>query len=154
MIHGICPAVKCPEGREDSCSLCPYLITGKLFTEGITHQLNNAFAYFQRESVTIQEEKSKGYNNHAKIEGIETVFEEILGWQEILSKIAVDINNECTPRDTAKKKEMTLFKDQAQKIFGTESLSTELAYLKNAYDAQLMGVKKDRIGMKVSPSKQ
>ena len=149
MIHGICPAVKCPEGRENSCSLCPYLITGKLFTEGITHQLNNSFAHFQRESITIEEEKSKGYNNHAKIEGIETLFEEILGWQEILSKIAVDINEECTPRDTAKKSEMTLFKDQAQKIFGTESLSTELAYLKNAYDAQLMGVEKDRIGMKV-----
>jgi len=149
MVHGLCPAVKCPEGRENKCSLCPYLITGKLFTEGITHQLNNTFAHFQRESVDIQEEKGKGYNNHARIEGLETVFEEILGWQEILSKIAVDINEECIPSDVVNRGEMTLFKDQAQKIFGTESLSTELAYLKNAYDAQLMGVEKDRIGMKV-----
>jgi len=149
MIHGLCPSVKCPEGRENKCSLCPYLITGKLFTEGITHQLNNTFAHFQRESADIQEEKNKGYNNHARVEGLETVFEEILGWQEILSKIAIDINEECTLDDSDNKGEMALFKDQAQKIFGTESLSTELAYLKNAYDAQLMGVEKDRLGMKV-----
>lgn len=149
MIHGLCPAVKCPEGRENKCSLCPYLISGKLFTEGITHQLNNSFAAFQRESTQVQEEKEKGYDNHARIEGIETLFEEILGWQEILTKIANDISEECVTDETVKENEMTLFEDKARKVFGTESLSTELAYLKNAYDAQLMGVEKDRLGMKV-----
>ena len=37
MIHGICPGVKCPDGREKRCSLCPYLITGRLFLEGVQH---------------------------------------------------------------------------------------------------------------------
>ena len=40
MIFGICPGTKCPDGRENRCSLCPYLITGKIFLDGVIHQTN------------------------------------------------------------------------------------------------------------------
>lgn len=150
MIHGLCPAVKCPEGREDKCSLCPYLITGKLFSVGIIHKQNNAFATFQRESIEVMEEKNnKGYDNHAKAEGLETLFEEIIGWKEILEKISVDINDDCMPEDITKKNDIEIYKDKAKSIFGTESIATELAYLKNVYDAELIGAEKDKYAMKV-----
>jgi site-specific recombinase XerD len=149
MIHGLCPSVKCPEGRENKCSLCPYLITGKLFTEGITHQLNNLFATFQRESVQVQEEKTKGYDNHAKSEFLESMLEEILGWQEILTKISEDIASEHSEDRPNGKADIKKFKQKAMSVFGSEMISTELAYLKNAYNAELMGVEKDIFGMKV-----
>jgi len=149
MIHGLCPSVKCPEGRENKCSLCPYLITGKLFTDGIAHQLNNLFATFQRESVQVQEERAKRYDNHAKSESLESMLEEILGWQEILTKISEDITNEYLEDRTSRKTDMKKFKQKAISVFGSETISTELAYLKNAYNAELMGVEKDMFGMKV-----
>ena len=79
MIHGICPAVKCPNGREDRCSLCPYLITGKLFINGIVLKANNALARFQRDSLLKEEENKKGYKNSALAQSLELQLEEILG---------------------------------------------------------------------------
>ena len=150
MIHGICPSVKCPEGRENKCSLCPYLITGKLFVNGITHQLNNTFARFQRESLELEREKKENsYDNHAKTEGLETVLEEILGWQEILTKISIDISEDCVDPDSPKSIKPALIQKQSKKVFGLEKIDTELAYLKNAYGAEIIGVEKDIFGMKV-----
>lgn len=147
MIHGICPAVKCPEGRENKCSLCPYLITGKLFIDGVVHQLNNLFAAFQRESLIIEEEKTKGYENHAKIEAQETRLEEILGYQEILDRIKHDIGQECEKGRLAQGKDIA--RENKKSLIVAEKIPTELAYLKNAYDAQLLGVEKDYFGMKI-----
>jgi hypothetical protein len=150
MIHGICPSVKCPEGRENKCSLCPYLITGKLFVNGITHQLNNLFATFQRESLEMKrEEKEKHYDNHAKTEGLETLLEEILGWQEILSKISTDIAEDSVDKSKSKSKQVALLKKKSTQVFGIEKIETELAYLKNVYDAEIIGVEKDIFGMKI-----
>ncbi len=144
MIHGICPSVKCPEGRENKCSLCPYLITGKLFIDGIVHQLNNIFAAFQREAFVIEEEEKQRYGNHAKIEAQETRLEEILGWQEIIEKIDADIACDSGAGIKPLKKG-----SKKAGAVAAETLSTELAYLKNAYDAQLIGVEKDHFGMKI-----
>ena len=149
MIHGICPSVKCPEGRENKCSICPYLITGKLFINGITHQLNALFAIFQRESVEVDIERKKGYDNHAKAESLESILEEIFGWQEILSRVEEDIREEGNKERGITKTELEPFKKKSLSVFGTESLHLELAYLKNAYNAELMGVEKDRFGMKI-----
>lgn len=145
MIHGICPAVKCPEGREHKCSLCPYLITGKLFLNGIAHRANNALASFYRESVEFSQESKSGYNNHSRSEGLETKLEEILGWQEILQRVEEDINTDIKEQSEG---DLALVKQQAIKVFGTEMLTTELAYLKNAYDAKLIGAEQDRYGLK------
>jgi len=150
MIHGICPSVKCPEGRENRCSLCPYLITGKLFTNGVTHQLNNLFATFQRESLELQrEQQEKQYDNHAKTEGLETLLEEILGWQEILSKISTDIAEDCVDKNKPKSQKTALMQKQSKNIFGIEKIETELAYLKNAYGAEIIGAERDIFGMKI-----
>jgi translation elongation factor EF-1beta len=141
MIHGICPAVKCPEGREHKCSLCPYLITGKLFIEGVVHQINLAFADFQRKTLSLQEEEKKGYRNHALAEGLETKLEEILGWKEILERI--DMSMQDGEEDSGNA--IVPIKDSA---FGTEKIETNIAYLKNAYSAQQMGVEQDVFGLK------
>jgi len=146
MVHGICPAVKCPEGRENKCSLCPYLITGKLFINGVVHQTNLAFARFQRESLELQDEESKGYMNQSRMEGLETILEEILGWQQILDEIEVMINEED---ETFNDGNGSLMESKAKSIFGSEALATDLVYLKNAYDAKLIGVEQDRFGLKI-----
>lgn len=38
--------------------------------------------------------------------------------------------------------------EKAKSIFGMETEATDLVYLKNAYDAQLMGVEQDIFGLK------
>jgi len=143
MIQGICPGVKCPEGRENKCSLCPYLITGKLFINGIVHQLNSLFAAFQREALIIEEEHAKGYDNHARIEEQETRLEEILGYQNILDKIDNDIAKE----EQSNGKEVTSQKHKSS--VAIEALPPIQGYLKNAYDAEMIGVEKDHYGMKI-----
>jgi len=147
MIHGICPAVKCPEGRENKCSLCPYLITGSLFVEGVTHQLNRAFAEFQRNSIRLKKEEENGYKNHALSEELETKLEEMIGWQEILKRIENDMLESGEHSQTEESEEKAIV-EKAKSIFGMETEATDLVYLKNAYDAQLMGVEQDIFGLK------
>ncbi len=149
MIHGICPRVQCPEGRENKCSLCPYLITGKLFIEGVVHQTNRAFADFQRESIELHEAKEKGYTSQGYIDRLETKLEELMGWQEILDKISKDISKEDDEENVDPEKQLELMSKKALSVFGTEEIATELAYLKNAYDAKLIGVEQDRYALKV-----
>lgn len=146
LIHGLCPAVKCPSGREDKCSLCPYLITGKLFIDGITLKANQAFAKFQRMALENQEDSRNGYKNHAQSEGLESLLEEILGWQDILQKInndlyADDMNNVG--------KDNNLIKKEKKEVFSLETHETHLTYLSNAYDARVIGVEQDRVGLKI-----
>jgi len=148
MIQGICPSVKCPEGRENKCSLCPYLITGKLFVNGIVHNLNNLFAAFQRTALIIENESKSGYDNHALMEEQETRLEEIIGYQEILERI----NNDIVDENAELSKEAAVTLRSGEKVTSAivaQTLPTELAYLKNAYNAELMGVEKDHFGMKV-----
>ena len=141
MIHGICPAVKCPEGREHKCSLCPYLITGKLFIDGVVHQINLAFADFQRRTLSLEEESKKGYRNHSLAEGLETKLEEILGWKEILERIDKSLQDGEEDGGNA----IVPIKESA---FRTENIETNIAYLKNAYNAQQIGVEQDKFGLK------
>jgi len=143
MIHGICPALKCPEGREHKCSLCPYLITGKLFMDGVVHQTNLAFADFQRQTLSLQEEEAKGYRNHSLAEGLETKLEEILGWKEILERIDKSLQD-GDGDDNGDNSIVPVNKS----AFGTENEETHLTYLKNAYSAQQLGVEQDRFGLK------
>ncbi len=145
MIFGLCPCVKCPIGRENKCSLCPYLITGRLFMEGITHQANNDLIDFKRLAIEIDEEELTGYSTHAKMEESETMWEKILGWRNILEKIETQ-NIESNKEEG---KNLVDFKEQSSKLFGTEVISMNLAYLHHAYSANLMGVEKDQLGIKV-----
>lgn len=145
MIFGLCPCVKCPIGRENKCSMCPYLITGRLFIEGITHQSNRDLMDFQRLSIEMQEEELRGYSTHAKTEELETKLEEILGWRNVLDTV----ESKESESDREKSKELVDFKEQSSKLFGTEVIATDLAYLHHAYSANLMGVEKDQLGMKV-----
>lgn len=141
MIHGICPAVKCPDGREHRCSLCPYLITGKLFINGIMLKANQALAKFQRDSLQKREEEQKHYKNQALAESLELTLEEILGWQEIISKVEQDLD-----ADTPETNNMPM---KMKERVSFEVIEEELAYLSNAYEAKLMGVEQDRMGMKI-----
>lgn len=145
MIHGICPGVKCPEGRENKCSLCPYLITGKLFMDGVVHQSNRAIIEFQRLSTELHEEEEVGYQNQAKMEFIETKLEEIFGWQEILERI----EDQLSMSELEKEEHLSQVQEKAKSVFRSDLVSTDIAYLHHAYDAQLMGVEKDRMGLKV-----
>ena len=142
MVHGICPSVKCPDGRENKCSLCPYLITGKLFTNGIALKANQALAKFQREVITKQEEEAKGYKNQALAENLEVQLEEILGWLDIIKKIEMSLQDEDIDSSVA-------VVNGSKSSFSMESIQTELAYLKNAYDAKQIGVEQDRVGLKI-----
>ncbi len=140
MIHGICPAVECPIGRENRCSLCPHLITGKPFASGVAHMANLSFARFYRETKALEDEKKKNYVNQTRISGIEILTEEIMGWHQIIQKI--------------EKKEL---KDGSEKalattstsIFETRTLDANLAYLENAYDSTLLGVERDEYSIKM-----
>lgn len=135
-IFGICPSVNCESGRERKCSLCPYLITGKLFLHGIVHQTNLTFARFYRLSKEMQEEKKKGYNSHAKAQELEVIMEEVLGWSEIINRLENDISSGTLPSSNK-----SIFSYQAQ-----DEVST---YLANAYDAKALGVEQDYFGLKV-----
>lgn len=141
MIFGICPGVKCPDGRENKCSLCPYLITGKVFLDGIIHQANLKLINFYRLSKEIYEEQDTGYENSGKSEAIDLLFEEIMGWFEILTKIEEDIKNG--------KKLPTRNDSQNGNIIGSTLETIELSYLKTNYNAIKMGVEKDNHGIAV-----
>lgn len=147
MIHGICPAVKCPEGRERRCSLCPYLITGKLFINGIILKVNQAFAKFNRASIQKQEEFNKGYKNQALAESLEVMLEEILGWIEIIDKINSSFNQKKSFGSKSSAKDVV--NNIEASLVGMESINKDLAYLKNAYDAKLMGVEQDMSGLRL-----
>ncbi|MCT7486219.1 hypothetical protein N5T98_04145 [Aliarcobacter cryaerophilus] len=150
MIHGICPAVKCPNGREDRCSLCPYLITGKLFINGIVLKANNALARFQRDSLLKEEENEKGYKNSALAQSLELQLEEILGWWDILGKIDNKLFNKNNDEEQNKEASSLVNNSSNKKsAFLFESCSTELAYLANAYDAEVFGFEHDKIGLKM-----
>ena len=148
MVHGICPAVKCPDGREHKCSLCPYLITGKLFINGITLKANQALAKFQRDAVLKQEENAKGYKNQALAESLELSLEEILGWQEIMEKINETLYEENQKKvDTASN--IIPYNKNSKTAFAYDVYETELTYLANEYDAKMIGVESDRMGLKI-----
>jgi hypothetical protein len=144
MVHGICPAVQCPDGRENKCSLCPYLITGKLFINGIALKANQSLAKFQRDSLEKEEEEKKGYKNPALANTLELLLEEILGWWDIMSKI----NNSLFFKDE-KKSLVTKNSNSSKSAFAYETFETELTYLANSYDAKLIGVEQDKVGLKI-----
>ena len=147
LVHGLCPAVKCPSGRENKCSLCPYLITGKLFIDGITLKANQAFAKFQRLSLENQEESTKGYKNHARSEELELLLEEILGWQDILETINKDLYNSDNSDTSSVQNSLVVANKKS--AFSVEAHKTSLTYLSNAYDAKMIGVEQDRVGLKI-----
>jgi hypothetical protein len=131
MIFGICPGTKCPDGRENRCSLCPYLITGKIFLDGVIHQTNLKLIQFYRLSREVNEEENLKYENSGKGEQIQLLFEEISGWFEIINKIENDLyKNNLLPSNTSQ-------------IIGTQIAPPEISYLKTNYDAFQMGVEKD-----------
>lgn len=142
MIHGLCPAVTCPQGRENRCSLCPYLITGKLFANGIALKANQALAKFQREAIALKEEETKGYKSQASAQNLELLLEEMLGWMDIIKQVENSLNRE-------EHNKLLPILNKSKNLFATESLQTELSYLKNAYDAKLIGVEQDRVGLKI-----
>jgi hypothetical protein len=149
MVHGICPAVQCPDGRENKCSLCPYLITGKLFINGITLKANQALAKFQRDSLQKEEEELKKYRNPALANSLELLLEEILGWWDIMDKInkSLFMNNENKLENGLKGKVQN--NKYSASAFAYETYETELTYLANAYDAKLLDVEQDKMGLKI-----
>ena len=140
MIFGICPATKCPDGRENRCSLCPYLITGRVFLDGVIHQANLKLINFYRLSKEIYEEQNKNYENSGKSEGIDLLFEEVIGWFEVISKIEKELHSNIN----------SLVKyDTTKQIIGTSVEPIEIAYLKINYHAVKIGVEKDHHGLAV-----
>ncbi len=145
MVYGICPAVKCPDGREQKCALCPYLITGKLFINGITLKANQVLARFQRDALQKQEEEKKGYKNKALAEALELSMEEILGWQEIME----NINDGLFERNEENTNGVLPYIKESKAAFAYDAYETELTYLANEYDAKMIGVEHDRMGLKI-----
>ena len=145
MVHGICPAVKCPSGREHRCSLCPYLITGKLFIDGVMLKANQALAKFQRDSMQKIEEDGVNYKNQSLAESLEITLEEILGWQDILEKINDNLSSEGAPVQN----KPIEYKEGSRSAFAFKEMERELTYLSNAYDARMIGVEQDRVGLKI-----
>lgn len=144
MIHGICPGVKCPEGRERKCSLCPYLISGRLFLNGITHQANLALAKMQRLALEIEEENKSKYNNNPKSERFEVAVEEVMGWHEILQKIeSNEINHSEKSHNDQNIHPSTTETMRKNKLFDLAAVPKEIAYLENAYKAFQIGAEKD-----------
>lgn len=131
MIFGICPGVKCPDGRENRCSICPYLITGKIFLDGVIHQTNLKLIQFYRLSKEIQEEENSFYENSGKGEEIQLLFEEVSGWFEIINQIENKIH------------ENNVLPVKENQIIGTQIVPPEISYLITNYAAFQMGVEKD-----------
>lgn len=147
MIHGICPGVQCPVGREKKCSLCPYLITGKIFLEGVVHQANLSLIHFHRASVDISEEESSGkYESHAKRERLDLLLEEVLGWWEIIQ----EIEDRLVPKseDSQLENVPIALRSQSSLVDG-KTVPPEIAYLEANYDAVQLGIEKDREGLAV-----
>jgi hypothetical protein len=147
MIHGICPGVQCPVGREKKCSLCPYLITGKIFLEGVVHQANLSLIHFHRVSTDISEEESSGkYESHAKRERLDLLLEEVLGWWEIIQ----EIENRLVPtsEDSQLENVPIALRTQSNLVTG-KTVPSEIAYLEANYDAMQLGVEKDREGLAI-----
>lgn len=147
MIHGICPGVQCPVGREKKCSLCPYLITGKIFLEGVVHQANLSLIHFHRASVDISEEESSGkYESHAKRERLDLLLEEVLGWWEIIQ----EIEDRLVPKSEDNQLENVpmALRSQSNLVDG-KIVPPEIAYLEANYDAMQLGIEKDREGLAV-----
>jgi len=146
MIHGICPGTKCPDGRENRCSLCPYFITGRLFLDGLVFMENRALARFERERVQAAEEREKGYASPARAEEMEITLEEAIGYHDILERILEDMK----PEDGQGKEDgANLPAETGTGRVVAEEIPETLAYLRDAYEAGLYGVEKDRYGMKV-----
>jgi len=140
MVHGICPGVKCPDGRENRCSLCPYLITGRIFLDGAIHQANLKLINFYRLSKEIHEEQNSGYENSGKSEGIDLLFEEVMGWFEIIENIEDNIKSNPDNLPVL---------DNNNSIVGKSIETPEISYLKTNYNAIKMGIEKDHHGIAV-----
>lgn len=151
MIHGICPGVKCPEGREDKCSLCPYLLTGRLFLNGVVHQANLSLAKFARiaNDIALDEhnKKTSAYEARSKAESAEVALEEAMGWWDIIGKIEESVDEELT---SAGVKSLPIRSDKVSDgIVETREMPDVVAHLENAYAAKSFGVDYDRFGLKV-----
>lgn len=147
MIHGICPGVQCPVGREKKCSLCPYLITGKIFLEGVVHQANLSLIHFHRASTDISEEESSGnYESHAKRERLDLLLEEVLGWWEIIQEIEDRLVQ--NPEDSQLENVPMALRSQSSLVDG-KTVPQEIAYLEANYDAIQLGIERDREGLAV-----
>lgn len=142
MIFGICPGTRCPDGRENRCSLCPYLITGKVFLDGVIHQANLKLINFYRLSKEIYDEQNKKYENSGKSEGIDLLFEEVIGWFEIINKIEQELFTDL-------KQPLSHLDSKKDRIIGIAVEPVEIAYLKANYNAMKMGVEKDHHGLAV-----
>lgn len=147
MVYGMCPAIKCPDGREHKCALCPYLITGKLFINGIALKANQTLAKFQRDSLQKEEEEQKGYKNQALAEALELSIEEILGWEEIMEKVSDSLYSKNNNESGIS--EVVPYDKNSKSAFAYDTFKTELTYLANEYDAKMIGVEHDRMGLKV-----
>ncbi len=148
MVHGICPAASCPEGRENRCSLCPFFITGRLFLDGVTLMANRALARFQRGAVQMREEKEKGYASSARAAEQEAILEEILGYYEILERIEKGLDGFLRDREETEEEKARLPSPGGVRVV-TEKVPETFAYLRNEYEAGLFGVERDFYGMKV-----
>lgn len=151
MIHGICPGVKCPDGRENRCSLCPYLLTGRLFMNGVIHQANLSIARFvmiANDIASDEEAKKKtAYEARSKAESAETALEEAMGWWEIIQKIEESVNEQLEATGTGSLP-VNLNKNYVS-IVESKELPDVIAHLENAYDAKSFGVDYDRFGLKI-----
>ncbi len=151
MIHGICPGVKCPDGREDKCSLCPYLLTGRLFLNGVIHQANLSLAKFARMANDIasdeESKKQSAYEARTKAESAETALEEAMGWWEIIQKIEESVDQQLEASgDTSLPANL---EEGYVSIIESKELPDVIAHLENAYDAKSFGVDYDRFGLKI-----
>ena len=142
MIFGICPGTRCPDGRENKCSLCPYLITGRLFLDGVIHQANLKLINFYRLSQEIHEEQNSNYENSGKSEGIDLLFEEVLGWFEIINKIEEDLASSADGLPAP-------LSNKGNSITGKAIEPPEFSYLKTNYNAMKMGIEKDAHGVAI-----
>jgi hypothetical protein len=131
---GICPGVKCPEGREKKCSLCPYFITGLYFIDGVIFRANNAILNFYQKV-----EEYNLSNGNVKVDDLELLMEEIYGWYEILNQIQKNGKTD-NENDYPVKKES---------FVGNCNVPSTLAYLENFYNAKALNTSPNIYGIKV-----
>ena len=131
---GICPGVKCPEGREKKCSLCPYFITGLYFIDGVIFRANNAILNFYQKA-----EEYNLSNGNVKVDDLELLMEEIYGWYEILNQIQKNGKTD-NENDYPVKKES---------FVGNCNVPSTLAYLENFYNAKALNTSPNIYGIKV-----
>lgn len=140
MPGGICPGVKCPEGKEKKCSLCSYFITGKIFLDGIIYRTNLSTLKF------LQKVEETQKSDDEKPDDLQVLLEEMYGWFNLLQRVESQVTENG---NSTKDKNNMLVAGDKREIVGKEQIPTVQGYLEHVYEAKMLNEVPDMYASKI-----